>query len=174
MENYLLMEKNAEGAALSKKLGFSNTFFLSDVVFLQSEDKKTLLRQIQKAKGKKIIFEPKTMEMARFAVERTNVDVIVGVEKIHPKDSVHYVRSGLNQVICKFAAANGKVVAFSFADVLHARDRGKIISRMKTNVALCRKYGVKTVLSSFALSISDMRSARDLTAFWRVLQKTRK
>jgi RNase P/RNase MRP subunit p30 len=176
MDNYLLLEKSKIVEDLSRELGFTKTFFLDDFVFLKEESKKKLLNLVQKARNKKqtVVYQPPTAEMARFAVEKTNVHIIVGVEKIHPKDSVHHVRSGLDQVICKFAAASGKIVAFSFTDVLHVKDQGKVISRMKSNVAMCRKYKVKTLISSFARSSSEMRSSRDLTAFFRMLQKTRK
>ena len=43
-----------------------------------------------------------------------NNKIVFGIEKIHPKDSLHYPKSGLDPVLCKIAADRGKIIGFSF------------------------------------------------------------
>ncbi|MBT4805189.1 hypothetical protein HON71_03380, partial [Candidatus Woesearchaeota archaeon] len=113
-------------------------------------------------------------ELLRFALEKTKVDLIYGMETINPRDSVHFVRGGLDQITCRIAAEKGKIIAFSFSEILNAKNKDKIIARMKLNVKLCKKYRVKMYFSSFAKNENELRSAQDLFAFWKVLGGTKK
>ena len=170
--NLVLMKENEETAKLSTSFGFDNIFFLEkDIVLVTGKSKKDYLKNIKKAKQKKLLVlaKPETEEMLRFLIERTAVDIIFGMEKINPKDSVHFPRGGIDQVICKLAADNGKVLAFSFNDILCAKDvliRAKLMNRMRFNIKLCKKYKVKMFFSSFAKNKMELRSANDLKAFW--------
>jgi RNase P/RNase MRP subunit p30 len=175
MHNLILTKESKEISELSKKLGFIKTLFLEkDFVIVDGNSKKELLRQIDRAKGKLTIYKPKTEELLRFALEKTKVDLIYGMELINPKDSVHFVRGGLDQITCRIAAEKSKVIGFSFSDVLNARNKNKIIARMKFNVKLCKKYKVKTFFSTFAKNENELRSTQDLFSFWKVLGGTRK
>ena len=111
--------------------------------------------------------------MLRFILEKTAVDMVYGLEMIHPSDSVHYVRGSLDQVLCQIAAAKGKMIGFSFSSLLHSSD-GKLLGRMKQNMKLCKKYKVKMILSNFSVSPEELRSKKDLAAFQRVLEKEKK
>ena len=112
--------------------------------------------------------------MLRFALEKTSVDIVMGMENINPRDSVHFVRGGLDQVTCKIAKERGKIIAFSFSDVLNSRDRGKLLARIMFNIKLCKKYKVKMLFSNFSTSLNEIRSAKDLQGFWKVLGKINK
>ncbi len=96
------------------------------------------------------------------------------MEKIHPKDSLHFVRGGLDQVLCKIAAERGKIIGFSFAELLNSSDQAGWLSRVKANVRLCRKYKVKMLLSTFAVAKMELRSRKDLEAFSRIVGITTK
>ena len=171
MQNILLMKKSKELEEFSSKLGFDKTLFLDDIVMIEGNNKKELLRKINKAGEKFIIFKPSSEEMLRFALERSKIDAIFGMEKINPKDSMHYVRGGLDQVSCRIAAKQGKMVAFSFNQIINSKNRAKLLARMRLNIKLCKKYKVKTLLSNFSTSIDGMRSAKDLQSLWKVLEK---
>ena len=167
MDNYLLMEENKELEELSSALGFSKTYFINqDFIIIKGENKKEILSEIHQAKGKITIFETSSEEMLRFVLEKTPVKIIMGMEKIHKKDSLHYIRGGLDQVSCKIAAEKGKIFGFSLAEIM--KNAG-ILNRIIFNISLCQKYGVKTVFSNFSSHKNEMRSARDLTAFWEAL-----
>ena len=110
----------------------------------------------------------------RKAVENRNVDILVNVEKSGNKDSLHFRNSGLNQVLCKLAYDNKVAIGFSFNEILRSRDRGVLIGRVMQNIRLCRKYKVKMVFATFAKNKYEMRDARDLISFCRVLRMTGK
>ena len=172
MENYLLLKENKELLELSKKLGFTKTLFLDkDFVLIKADSKKELLREIGKAKGKLTIFKAESEEMLRFALEKTKVNMIYGMETINPKDSVHFVRGGLDQITCRIAKNKGKTIAFSFSEIFNSKNRSKLIARMKFNIKLCKKYKVKTLFTNFSKQKMEMRSAKDLKSFLAFLNK---
>jgi len=172
MDNYLVMKKSEEIEKLSKSLGFERTYFINeDFVILSNLSKKELLKQASKAKQKKLMvfYRPESEEMVRFALEKTTVDAIFGAELINPKDSVHFLRGGLDQVPCKIASEKEKMVGFSFHELMEAQNKGKLLGRMKFNVSLCRKYQVKVEFLTFFGHLEEMRSANDLQLFLRIL-----
>ena len=172
MDEYVLMKKNAEVEKTAAELGFAKVHFVDhDFVILQAKTPKDLLKEIEKARNKKMktLFKADSEEMLRFALEKTRVDLVMGSENIHPKDSFHFVRGGLYQILCTFAAEKGKTMVFSFANILHSSERGKLLARIMFNIKLCKKYKVPVVFASFASSSQEMLSAKDLQAFGRVL-----
>lgn len=173
MDNYLLIPHSEEAENLSRKLGFSRTLFLhEDLELVEGSDYKKLLSAIAKAKSAKKITVHRAHDerSLRFVLEKTPVDIILGMELIHPKDSLHYPRSGLNQVLCKIAAARGKIIAFSVSDLLRAdENRPQLLRRMGFNIMLCRKYKVQFMVNNFSREVWEMRSAHDLKVVERVL-----
>lgn len=131
-----------------KKLGFSIFYNINDlnIKFVKNED-----------------------EIRKGVEKKSKVDIIVGVELISKKDSFHQRNSGLNQVICKLAKENNVAIGFSFSTVLNSKKRALILGRMMQNVKLCRKYKVKIVCGSFAKNRKEMRDAKDLLSFCRVI-----
>jgi len=170
MHNLILTKETKELLELSKKLGFTKTMFLEkDFVLIKAKSKKELLKEIGRAKRKLTIYETESEEFLRFALEKTKIDLIYGMELINPRDSVHFVRGGLDQITCRIAAEKDKIIAFSFSEILNAKKKDKIIARMKFNIKLCKKYKVKMYFSTFAKNENELRSAQDLFAFWKVL-----
>ena len=170
MDNIILTKENTEIESLSKEFGFARTLFIEkDFILLETTSKKEILDTISRAKGKPIFYRATDEETLRFVLERTPIKVIFGTEFIAAKDSLHHVRGGLDQVLCKIAAEKGKIIAFSFHDLLQANNKGALLARMKFNIKLCQKYKVKTFFSTFAKSKWELRSAKDLEALWRVL-----
>jgi len=109
---------------------------------------------------------------AREAIER-RADMIVDIEDDR-KDSLHYRRSGLNQVLCRIAARNNVAVCFSLASILHAKgfDRAVLLGRMRQNIMLCRKFNVSMRIASFAKDPLRMRGPAELISFFHVLGMT--
>src|SRR3989344_7076646 len=165
MDNYLLVEKSKELEQRSKEYGFTNTFFFNDnFVFLQEKNEKKLLQAAKEAKrkGKMAVYQPDTEDMLRFALEKTQIDIIIGVEYVHNSDGLHYVRSGLDQVLCAIAKENNKTIAFSFKDILISKKRAQLLARMRLNISLCEKYKILMLFSNFSREAEDMRTAKDL------------
>lgn len=167
-----MMKKSVEVEKLAAELGFAKVHFLdADFVLLKGKTQKELLKEIDRARNRKLktVFKANSEEMLRFSLEKSGVDIVYGLESIHPKDSLHYVRGGLDQVLCKLAAERGKILAFSFAEILNSPDREKLLARMMFNVKLCKKYKVEMILCSFAALPEEMRSVKDLQALGRIL-----
>jgi hypothetical protein len=171
MENYLLLPYSAELEELSKQLGFSKTLFLGRELVLVKGNFKEVLNQCRLANGKKTIYFAENEEMLRLVVEKSPVDIVIGMEKIYSKDSLHYPKAGLNQVLGMRGAEKGKIFGFSFSEMLNSKQVSRLIHRMSFNLGVCKKHGVKAVFSNFSLSPLEMRSAADLEAVKRVLEK---
>ncbi|MDO8655799.1 MAG: hypothetical protein Q7K45_01045 [Nanoarchaeota archaeon] len=170
MDNIIVMKENTEIESLSKEFGFTRTLFLDkDFILLETTSKKEILDTISRAKGKPIFYRATDEETLRFVLERTPIKVVFGAEFIAAKDSLHHVRGGLDQVLCKIATEKGKIIAFSFHDLVQASNKGALLARMKFNIKLCQKYKVTMFFSTFAKSKWELRSAKDLEALWRVM-----
>lgn len=164
------MKEDKEVEALSAQLGFNHPLFLDkDFVLLHTNSKKEILDAVHKSKGKSLFYRAVDEETTRFVLEKTPIKLIFGLENLNPKDSLHYVRGGLDQVLCKIAAEKGKIIAFSLADLLKAENRGQMLARMMFNIQLCQKYKVKMYFGTFATGKMELRSTQDLEAVWRVL-----
>jgi len=100
----------------------------------------------------------------RYAIEKSNLTIIFGLETIAARDSMHSRNSGLNQVLCKLANKNNVIIGFSFSGILNTDGvtRSQILGRTMQNIRLCRKYKVKTVVASFAEKPYEMRPYHDL------------
>ncbi|MDP3734066.1 MAG: hypothetical protein Q8R37_02465 [Nanoarchaeota archaeon] len=175
MDNFVLLKKSTELVEMSTSLGFTRTYCADDFLFFSGGTKKEMLKKLRGAyqKGLITIYHPVTEEMLRFALERTTVNILIGIEFIHPKDSFHFVRGGLDQVLCTIAAKNKKMIAFSFQEILSSKNRSQLLGRMAFNLELCKKYNLKTIFSNFSSEATSLRSAADLASFQKVLEKQR-
>ncbi len=177
MDNYLCLRESKEAVTLSDSLGYEKTFFQGkDFEIITASSKKELLLKARQLKQKKlqVFFRASSEELLRFALEKAPVDGVIGVEEIHPTNSVHYLRGGLDQMLCTFARQEEKIVVLSFSSVLNSSSRSRLLARMMFNVRLCRKYDVKVILSNFSSDLVEIRSGSDLGAFERVLMKRKK
>jgi len=173
-ENLVLMKVNEEIKQLSLNLGFTSCLFLdTDFVLISEKNPNQLSKKIKEAKnnGKKVIVKPQTEELLRFVLEKTSADLIFGQELINLKDSVHFRKGGLDQILCRIAREKDKLIGFSFTDILIAEpnQRSQLMGRMMVNIKLCQKYKVPIFFSNFSSEIWQMRSNHDLGAFWQIL-----
>jgi RNase P/RNase MRP subunit p30 len=104
-------------------------------------------------------------ENARTSFEKSEIDIVFGLEAKGKTDFNRQRNSGLNQVLCQIAAKKNKTYGFNFRDVLIAKNRPAVIGRMMQNMMLCRKYKVKTIIFSGAKEPMEMRNGRDLDSF---------
>lgn len=110
-------------------------------------------------------------EKDREFLERANIDFICDLEGSKRKDFIHHRNSGLNHVMAKIAAEKNVAVGFSFLSILSAdsNKRPVLLGRIKQNIKLCQKYGVRMLFGSFAEDIYGMRSPKDLKEFFMIL-----
>lgn len=116
----------------------------------------------------------KTDKDVRKAAESKHVDLLIGLEEVEVKDSLHNRNSGMNEVICKLANKNNIAIAFSFSKILHSKVKPLLLGRMMQNVGLCRKYKVRMLIASFAETKWDLRSYNELFSFGITLGMTPK
>lgn len=173
MDNYLLLPPSLELEQLSTRLGFAKTLFLNRDFIVVSGTPKEVLIKTKEGKKKRlmVICRCNDEKILRFVLEKVPVDAVIGMESIFRKDSLHYSKSGLDHILGKIAFEQGKAICFSFSDVLHAADQGKVLNRMKFNLRLCRKYKLQVIFSNFSSNKAEIRSAKDLEAAMRVLGK---
>ena len=131
----------------------------------------TGFKGIETAKKNSDLVIVKSSDADRRIFEKSRADLIFEFEGSERKDFIHHKASGLNQVLCKLASKRKISIGFSFSSLLNASNyrRAQIIGRMMQNIKLCRKYKVKTVIASFASTPYEMRSAKDLEAFFSVI-----
>lgn len=159
----------------SRELGFSRALFEGqDFVVIRSRKHAEIMKSISQARKRRMMTvyraDSTTPEaLLRLVLEKTDIGIVYGQELIHHHDSLHFLRSGLDSILAPIAAPRGKVIAFSFHDILMAADRAKLLGRMALNIRLCQKYKVKMLFSTFAESENELCSAQDLMAFGRVL-----
>ena len=95
----------------------------------------------------------------RAAVEDPKVDIVA-----HP--SGEKGEGVLNHVLVRYAAENGVAIDFNMDALIHSRrgDRARIISKMRDNVKLVRKYQAPMIITSHAHSVYDLRAPREMIA----------
>ena len=102
---------------------------------------------------------------SRDIIAKYGPEIVYNLELAERKDFARSRNSGLDKAICQFAAKNGVIVAFSFSGILNSAGLQILLGRIRQNVRLCKKYGVKTAIASLSSVPLEMRSPHDLRAF---------
>ena len=105
------------------------------------------------------------------AVFEKGVDLIYGLELSGRKDFIFHRNSGMNQVLAKIAQVKNITIGFSFSDFMKAKNKAELLGRMQQNYRLCKKYGVKTLIASFAHKPEELQDKTTLDAFKRIIEK---
>lgn len=167
---------NEEGfIQMAEKLRFDSLYFANKIndERLSELQKKTKIRLY--AGCLKLFFgEGSEKSNIRHALEKTDTDVVYGMESHRERDFMHQRNSGFNHILCGIAVKRNKIIAVSFGMLLNTdSDRynkmPQILGRMKQNARLCRKYKVRLCIASFADDPYKMRGVSDLTSFGVVL-----
>ena len=93
-------------------------------------------------------------------------------ENEEEKDFIHQRRSGLNHIVLTLCAEKNIKILFSYSALQEANDlrRAQILGRIKLNLSLCKKYGVEYSFASFTSEKENIRDAKDVAAFLRLLE----
>lgn len=174
MDNYLLFKYDAQAEKLGAELGFERTFFLDRDIVLVSGNPREILQKSCSAGKKTTLYLAEDDKKLRFVLEKTPVKMVLGMEKMFSRDSTHFPKSGLDQILCRIAADKEKIICFSFSEILNSKRPDFLLRRMGFNINLCKKYKVPFLVGNFSRNQEEMRSAKDLDAFRRVLEKKRK
>jgi len=92
------------------------------------------------------------LKMNRAAVEAKEVDILT-----HPEHGRY--DCGMNHVMAKLAKRNGVAVEINFREIMttNKKTRSRILSSMRDNIALAKKYKMSIVLCSGAISHWEMK-----------------
>ena len=106
-------------------------------------------------------------EVNRLAVSNPLIDMLCHAEEGRT--------SGLNHILMRFAKENDVAIEFNMCNVLSQRGikRAQIIRKLRKNLSLARKFGVKTILTSGASKRLGVRAPRDLIALGMAVGFTR-
>ncbi|MEM4267307.1 MAG: RNase P subunit p30 family protein [Candidatus Woesearchaeota archaeon] len=102
----------------------------------------------------------------RKTIETLRPEIIYGFETKNTKDGLHYRNSGLNHVLCALMRENNVACGFSLSALINHKNRQVLLGRMKQNIRLCRKFGVKQVIASFSDEPMAMRAPRDIISLF--------
>lgn len=140
---------------------------LHHALFISSGKKDAVLNSARRAQKEGVfaLVNAQNALFNRFVVEKTSATALVDVEHIHAKDHLHFRRSGLDQVLCAFAAEKHTAIISSLRhlfEVGRAEQRALVLGRMMQNIRFCQKYNVPYGLVSFASEPSEMKGAHDI------------
>jgi hypothetical protein len=136
---------------MGKRVGLDGLIFLYKK---QTDFKDPYVKVAYMEKGQGMVFSRKEFK-----------DVAYDFEDTQKKDKTHYRKSGYNQVGAKEMKEKGTMYAFNFSKAKNPI----ILGRMMQNARLCKKYGVKTIVASFATKPLGLKAKAELEAFDRIL-----
>ena len=187
----IVIPKNneAEFVDVAHKLGIKKLLFLYD---FDEYDKNKIQEKLDSAENKKInlqigfivnqkninkaakhskLLVAKSSDNDRLFIESKKIKLIYGFEETSKKDFLHQRASGLNHVICELASKNNIAIGFPYSSLLNKNSTttSLIIGRMMQNIALCKKYKVKTIIGCFSEKPFEMRAQHDITSLFAML-----
>ncbi|MBU0757962.1 MAG: hypothetical protein KKF44_07870 [Nanoarchaeota archaeon] len=95
-------------------------------------------------------------------VESKKINLHYGFENLVLKDSMHYRRSGLNQVLARILSDKEKLYAVSFSNIVSSKNLPTLFGRLHQNARLLKKYKCRVVAASFAREPYMMKAEKEL------------
>lgn len=100
----------------------------------------------------------------RFNVEKYSYPIHYGFEHFNKKDSMHYRRSGMNQVIGKLMKEKNKIYAIAAEPIINSKTPHIILGKLSLNLKIARKYGFKVIIAGMNKNPNLIRSGHQLKA----------
>ena len=146
------------------------------LLLITARESGLVLRQINAARkhGFLTLVTAGNATFNRFAAEKVPTFGIIGFERLAVAPHHHFAFRGFDYVTARTLAEKGKMVIFSFSDILSRVDDGAVLGRVAAVVSLCSKYSVPYVIASFAREPFGLRGASDLGAVLTALFPSRK
>ena len=120
-----------------------------DWLMINTKDINEARKEIQKLvrAGEKVIVEAGDDDFNRKIFEIKNVDMVVGLE-MEGKDRLKQRGSGMNEVIAKLAKSNDIEIGIDLSKIkeLNLLEKGKVLSRIRQNISLCKRTGARIVV----------------------------
>lgn len=187
MINLFLGKKNPEIEAQAKKLGFEKILFTKVIRIIKDFDQDTnsknydsclmhtdnienLRRFIDKASflNLKVIVLGTSNEINRISLENKKVFALLDPDYERKKDFLDSRDSGLNQVLCKIARDNKKLILINLNNLNNSRNLGRTLHNFK----LCKKFKTQIQLVDIKdnSSTEEMKSSFELKELERILK----
>lgn len=106
----------------------------------------------------------------RHNVDRYKYKLHYDFEHLQRKDSMHYRRSGMNQVIGKIMKEKEKMYIINYAKILTSKNPHVILGKIELNLKIARKYGFDVAIASMAKKPRHLRSKEQLQALIKMLK----
>ena len=154
-----------EFVSMAEKLGTKAIMFLYKGKSPVIESKKVKIFYGKLGEGGVFSF---TIGERKF-VESKNSRFHYGFQELEQKDSLHYRKSGINQVIGKLMKDKEKVLVIDVESFIVSKNVVKSLGRLKFNLEMAKKYDLNLVICSFASNPWNMRSSKDYESLIRSL-----
>ena len=189
MDIALPRNNEMEFARIASRLGTKKLYFLYDFEeFVNKKAQHTDLIQknhdieiktgfivtqknLNRAAQHSRLLAAKSSDSDRMLIESKKIKIIYGLEETHKKDRLHQRASGLNHVLCEIARKNNVIIGFSYGQLFGKSlpESSIAMGRMMQNIALCRKYKVKTITASFSQNPYELRARHDISRLFAML-----
>ncbi|RLJ04899.1 MAG: ribonuclease P [Candidatus Aenigmatarchaeota archaeon] len=140
-----------------------------DIVFgviIRAETESQLKKTVNAVRNKAelILVHGGNYEINRLASEMPEVDILA-----HPE--LERRDSGIDHIVARNMGENNVALEINFREILESfkKHRAYVLSNMRRNIYLAKKYNVPIVTTSSAYSIWGMRACRDLASFANLL-----
>ncbi len=118
-----------------------------------------------------IFLSPKNEDDAKKAVKLMLPYGIINAELIHAKDSVHFIKSGIDDVMAKEMAQKKIAIVFNLNLLINADSakRALIIRRMKENMKKAVKFNVPVLFASCAKNRYELFNGQQIKEWAKYL-----
>ena len=108
----------------------------------------SIVKSIKDIKGKKepVFIESASYKELRQAVEKNMVNGLIHTEFYPKKDSVHYRRSGIDDILARFMGEKKVKYVIDIKTILESEYPEVSLGRVIQNIMLCKKYNVDVVV----------------------------
>lgn len=135
-----------------------NEQFLKDVLIIKAKTKSELNKLVSRNYGKYkfLAVQGSDDEVNRAAVEDKGVDMLLNPEIERKRDFSDWRNSGLNDVLCRFAAENNVAIGIDLATMPSEKFAlAERLGRIMQNIRLCRKFKTRMLIFSSEKEIND-------------------
>jgi ribonuclease P/MRP protein subunit RPP1 len=132
--------------------------FLKDTLIIKAKTKSELNKLVSRSYGKYkfLAVQGSDDEVNRAAVEDKRVDLLLNPEIERKRDFSDWRNSGLNDVLCRFAAENNVAIGIDLATLPSEKFAlAERLGRIMQNIRLCRKFRAKMLIFSSEKEIND-------------------
>jgi RNase P/RNase MRP subunit p30 len=137
-----------------------------ELIFIEEDNFEKARKKIKENQDKFIVFSSEDDELNRKILEKEKIEILL-LNQEKRRDFQKQRNSGFNQVLAKIAKKNNITVGINLDELILAEGKKKseIIARIRQNVNLCRKNGIKMKI----ISRNNKRNIKDLQALGLML-----